>query len=60
MSIKDVARVMDLPLPDSNALAKWFLTGQDRINESFTAPLTARMVETSLMEKDGVGLMILK
>jgi DNA polymerase-3 subunit alpha len=43
MSIKDVARVMDLPLPDANALAKMV---PDRpgfeLMKSITAPLTAK------------------
>ena len=56
MSIKDVARVMDLPLPDSNALAKMV---PDRpgieLRRVLHAPLTAKDGEKSLMEKDGVG-----
>jgi DNA polymerase-3 subunit alpha len=57
MSIKDVARVMDLPLPDSNALAKMI---PDRpgieLKRVLHAPLTAKDGENSLMEKDGLGL----
>src|SRR6478752_4411777 len=56
MSIKDVARVMDLPLPDANALAKMV---PDRpgieLRRVLHAPLTAKDGEKSLMEKDGVG-----
>lgn len=53
MSIKDVARVMDLPLPDSNALAKLV---PDRpgteLRRVLHAPLTG---ENSLAEKEGIG-----
>ena len=56
MSIKDVARVMDLPLPDSNALAKLV---PDRpgieLKRVLHAPLTAKDGEKSLAEKDGIG-----
>src|SRR6188768_3693784 len=56
MSIKDVARVMDLPLPDANALAKMV---PDRpgieLRRVLHAPLTAKDGEKSLVEKDGVG-----
>src|SRR5688572_28356 len=56
MSIKDVARVMDLPLPDANVLAKMV---PDRpgieLRRVLHAPLTAKDGEKSLMEKDGVG-----
>jgi DNA polymerase-3 subunit alpha len=53
MSIKDVARVMDLPLSESNALAKLV---PDRpgieLRRVLQAPLTG---EKSLVEKEGLG-----
>ena len=56
MSIKDVARVMDLPLPESNALAKLV---PDRpgieLKRLLQAPLTPKEGEKSLMEKEGLG-----
>ncbi|HMT75197.1 MAG TPA: DNA polymerase III subunit alpha [Chitinophagaceae bacterium] len=56
MSIKDVARVMDLPLPESNALAKLV---PDRpgieLKRVLHAPLKQRDGEKSLEEKDGLG-----
>jgi DNA polymerase-3 subunit alpha len=56
MSIKDVARVMDLPLPDSNALAKLV---PDRpgivLKRLLQAPLTSKDGEKSLTEKEGLG-----
>ncbi|HET9431583.1 MAG TPA: DNA polymerase III subunit alpha, partial [Chitinophagaceae bacterium] len=56
MSIKDVARVMDLPLPDSNALAKLV---PDRpgieLRRVLHAPLKTKDGEKSLEEKDGLG-----
>ncbi len=56
MSIKDVARVMDLPLPESNALAKLV---PDRpgieLKRVLHAPLKAKDGEKSLEEKDGLG-----
>lgn len=56
MSIKDVARTLDLPLPDANALAKLV---PDRpgieLGRVLHAPLTAKEGEKSLEEKDGVG-----
>ena len=56
MSIKDVARVMDLPLPESNALAKMI---PDRpgieLRRVLHAPLKAKEGEKSLEEKDGLG-----
>src|SRR6186713_445226 len=56
MSIKDVARVMDLPLPDSNALAKMVPERPGiELRRVLHAPLTAKDGEKSLMEKDGVG-----
>jgi DNA polymerase-3 subunit alpha len=56
MSIKDVARVMDLPLPDSNALAKMIPERPGiELKRVLHAPLTAKDGEKSLQEKDGVG-----
>ena len=56
MSIKDVARVMDLPLPESNALAKLV---PDRpgieLRRVLHAPLKTKDGEKSLEEKDGLG-----
>lgn len=56
MSIKDVARTLDLPLAESNALAKLV---PDRpgieLRRVLHAPLTAKEGEKSLEEKDGVG-----
>lgn len=56
MSIKDVARTLDLPLPDSNALAKMI---PDRLGITLkrvlTAPLTTKEGEKSLEEKEGCG-----
>ena len=53
MSIKDVARVMDLPLPESNALAKLV---PDRpgieLRRVLQAPISG---EKSLIEKEGLG-----
>ena len=56
MSIKDVARVMDLPLSESNALAKLVpdRPGTD-LGRMLTAPLYARDGEKSLEEKEGLG-----
>ena len=55
MSIKDVARVMDLPLPESNALAKLV---PDRpgieLRRVLHAPLKTKDGEKSLEEKDGL------
>src|SRR6186713_2275094 len=55
MSIKDVARVMDLPLPDSNALAKMV---PDRpgieLRRVLHAPLTSKDGDKSL-EDEGYG-----
>ena len=55
MSIKDVARVMDLPLPDSNALTKLV---PDRpgieLRRVLHAPLTSKEGEKSLEEKEGL------
>ncbi len=56
MSIKDVARVMDLPLPDSNALAKLI---PDRpgveLRRILQAPMRMKDGEKSLEEKEGFG-----
>jgi DNA polymerase-3 subunit alpha len=56
MSIKDVARVMDLPLSEANALAKLV---PDRpgisLKRVLHAPLTPKEGEKSLEEKEGVG-----
>ncbi len=56
MSIKDVARVMDLPLPESNALAKLV---PDRpgieLRRVLHAPMRTKDGEKSLEEKDGLG-----
>ncbi|MGN6617094.1 MAG: DNA polymerase III subunit alpha [Ilyomonas sp.] len=56
MSIKDVARVMDLPLTESNALAKLVpdRPGTD-LGRVLQAPLTAKDGEKSLEEKEGLG-----
>lgn len=55
MSIKDVARVLDLPLPDSNALAK-LVPEKPGINlgRVLHAPLTKKEGEKSLEEKEGL------
>ena len=56
MSIKDVARVMDLPLPESNALAKLVPERPGiELKRVLHAPLNAKEGEKSLMEKDGLG-----
>ncbi len=56
MSIKDVARVMDLPLADSNALAKLI---PDRpgisLKRVLQAPMTAKDGQKSLEEKEGIS-----
>src|SRR6476619_3998671 len=56
MSIKDVARVMDLPLPESNALTKMVpeRVGSD-LGRILTAPLKTRDGEKSLEEKEGLN-----
>lgn len=55
-SIKDVARVMDLPLAESNAIAKLV---PDRpgieLRRVLHAPLTAKDGEKSLEEKEGIS-----
>src|SRR5215213_10677156 len=56
MSIKDVARTLDLPLSESNALAKLV---PDRLGITLkrvlTAPLTHKEGEKSLAEKEALG-----
>ncbi|MGN6213002.1 DNA polymerase III subunit alpha [Parafilimonas sp.] len=59
MSIKDVARVMDLPLAESNALAKMVpdRPGTD-LGRVLTAPLTSKEAkegEKSIEDKEGYG-----
>jgi DNA polymerase III subunit alpha len=56
MSIKDVARVMDLPLPESNALAKLVPERPGiELKRVLHAPMKAKEGEKSLEEKDGLG-----
>jgi DNA polymerase-3 subunit alpha len=56
MSIKDVARVMDLPLPESNALAKLVPERPGiELGRLLQAPLSPRDGEKSLIEKEGLG-----
>ena len=56
MSIKDVARVMDLPLAESNAMAKLVPERPGiELRRVLHAPLTAKEGEKSLEEKDNVG-----
>lgn len=56
MSIKDVARVMDLPLPESNALAKLVPERPGiELKRVLHAPLTAKDGEKSLEEKEGLN-----
>jgi DNA polymerase-3 subunit alpha len=56
MSIKDVARVMDLPLPESNALAKLVPERPGiELRRVLHAPLKTKDGEKSLEEKDGLG-----
>src|SRR5690606_6051247 len=56
MSIKDVARTLDLPLSEANALAKLV---PDRpgiqLRRVLHAPLSAKEGEKSLEDKDGLG-----
>lgn len=53
MSIKDVARVMDLPLQDSNALAKLVPDKPGiQLSRIFNAPLEG---DKSLQDKEGLG-----
>src|SRR5581483_8100798 len=56
MSIKDVARVMDLPLAESNALAKMVPEKPGiELGRVLHAPLAAKEGEKSLEEKEGIG-----
>jgi DNA polymerase-3 subunit alpha len=56
MSIKDVARVMDLPLSESNMLAKLVPDKPGtNLGRVLTAPLTAKEGPKSLEEKEGFG-----
>ncbi|MGQ0740229.1 MAG: DNA polymerase III subunit alpha [Bacteroidota bacterium] len=56
MSIKDVARVMDLPLPESNALAKLVPERPGiELKRVLHAPMKAKDGEKSLEERDGLG-----
>lgn len=56
MSIKDVARVMDLPLPESNALAKLVPERPGiELKRVLHAPLKMKDGDNSLEEKDGLG-----
>lgn len=56
MSIKDVARVMDLPLPDSNALAKLVPEKPGiELKRVLHAPMNTKDGEKSLEEKEGLG-----
>ncbi len=56
MSIKDVARVLDLPLVEANALAKLVPDKPGtELGRVLQAPLTAKDGEKSLEEKEGLG-----
>ena len=56
MSIKDVARALDLPLPESNALAKLVPERPGiELRRVLKAPMTAKEGEKSLEEKDGLS-----
>ncbi|PWT72398.1 MAG: DNA polymerase III subunit alpha [Bacteroidetes bacterium] len=56
MSIKDVARVMDLPLAESNALAKLVPERPGiSLKRVLHAPIQAKEGEKSLEEKEGIG-----
>ena len=56
MSIKDVARVMDLALPESNALAKMVPERPGiELKRVLHAPLTNKEGEKSLEEREAVG-----
>ncbi len=55
-SIKDVARVLDLPLPEANGLAKLVPERPGiELRRVLHAPLTAKEGEKSLEEKEGIG-----
>ena len=62
MSIKDVARVMDLPLSESNALAKLVPERPGtKLHRMLHAPLTTKgRAESSLEEKKAMAAMILR
>ncbi|MBM3923114.1 MAG: DNA polymerase III subunit alpha [Sphingomonadales bacterium] len=56
MSIKDVARVMDLPLPEANALAKLVPDKPGiELRRVLHAPIKTKDGEKSLEEKDGLA-----
>ncbi|QEC45305.1 DNA polymerase III subunit alpha [Pseudobacter ginsenosidimutans] len=56
MSIKDVARALDLPLPEANALAKLVPDKPGiELGRVLKAPITAKEGEKSLEEKDQLG-----
>src|SRR3954464_15875939 len=56
MSIKDVARTLDLSLPESNALAKLVPERPGiPVGRVLHAPLSPKDGEKSLMEKEGLG-----
>src|SRR5690606_33843144 len=56
MSIKDVARVLDLPLPEANTLAKLVPDKPGIVlKRVLQAPLRTKDGEKSLEEKDGLG-----
>ncbi|HEY0434038.1 MAG TPA: DNA polymerase III subunit alpha, partial [Chitinophagaceae bacterium] len=56
MSIKDVARVMDLPLSESNALAKLVPERPGiELKRLLQAPMYVKDGEKSLSEKEGLG-----
>ena len=56
MSIKDVARVMDLPLAESNALAKLVPDKPGiELKRVLHAPMKTKEGEKSLEEKEGLG-----
>ncbi len=55
-SIKDVARVLDLPLVESNAMAKMVPEKPGiELGRCLHAPLTSKDGEKSLEEKEGIG-----
>ena len=55
-SIKDVARVLDLPLVESNAMAKMIPEKPGiELGRCLHAPLTPKEGEKSLEEKEGIG-----
>ncbi len=56
MSIKDVARTLDLSLPESNALAKLVPERPGiELGRVLHAPISPKDGEKSLMEKEGLG-----